>query len=143
MSIEINYRQLQKEELSEIIPLMQKFTDNKHTDGLLTERFTEMFEQNYECIGVFNDQILIGICGLWFSTRHYSGRSVEVDHVYIDEDYRSKGIGKQFFKWIYDYAKGKGYEAVELNTYVQNHPSHKFYYNEGFNILGYHFVKKI
>ncbi|WP_434036851.1 GNAT family N-acetyltransferase [Formosa sp. 4Alg 33] len=143
MANEINYRRLKKDELPQIIPLMQKFTDNKHSDALLFERFSEMFEQNYECIGVFNNQELIGICGLWFCTRHYSGRSVEVDHVYIDADYRSKGIGKQFFKWIYDYAKGKGYEAVELNTYVQNFPSHKFYYNEGFNILGYHFLKKI
>ncbi|CDF80510.1 acetyltransferase, GNAT family protein [Formosa agariphila KMM 3901] len=122
---------------------MQKFTQNKHSDALLFERFSEMFGQNYECIGVFNDETLIGICGLWFCTRHYSGRSIEVDHVYIDDEYQSKGIGKQLFSWIYTYAKAKGYEAVELNTYVQNHPSHKFYYNEGFNILGYHFVKKM
>ena len=45
--------------------------------------------------------------------------------------------------WIENYVKGKGYEAIELNTYVQNYPSHKFYYNLGFEILGYHFLKKI
>ncbi|MDW5290437.1 GNAT family N-acetyltransferase [Formosa sp. PL04] len=143
MDIELSFRQLQRDELSEIIPLMQKFTQNKHSDELLFERFSEMFEQNYECIGVFDMDILIGICGLWFSTRHYVGKSVEIDHVFIDDTYRSKGVGKQFFTWIYDYAKSKGCEAAELNTYVQNHPSHKFYYNEGFNILGYHFLKKM
>ncbi|WP_299782764.1 GNAT family N-acetyltransferase [uncultured Formosa sp.] len=137
------FKQLQKEELPKIIPLMQKFTQNKHSDDLLFERFSEMFDQNYECIGLYYDDILIGICGLWFSTRHYIGRSVELDHVYIDETYRNKGLGKQFFTWIYEYAKGKGCEAAELNTYVQNFPSHKFYYNEGFNILGYHFLKKM
>ena len=76
-----------------------------------------------------------------YCTRHYSGRSVEPDHVYIDEAYRGKGLGKQFFKWIYDYVLSKGYEAVELNTYVSNHPSHKFYYNEGYEIYGFHMLK--
>jgi len=58
---------------------------------------------------------------MWFCTRHYSGKSVEVDYVYIDDDYRGKGLGKQFFKWIYNYVKQKGYEAVELNTYFKNY----------------------
>jgi hypothetical protein len=45
--------------------------------------------------------------------------------------------------WIHRYCKEKGCNSVELNTYVENHPSHKFYYNEGFQILGYHFLKKL
>jgi GNAT superfamily N-acetyltransferase len=68
---------------------------------------------------------------------------MEVDHVFIDDGYRNLGLGKQFFSWIYEYVKAKGYDSVELNTYVQNYPSHKFYYNEGFEILGYHFFKKL
>ncbi len=100
-----------------------------------------MVTQNYEWADIFDGEKLIGVSGMWFCTRHYSGKSVEVDYVYIDDDYRGKGLGKQFFKWIYNYVKQKGYEAVELNTYVQNYPSHKFYYNEGFKILGYYFVK--
>lgn len=137
------FKILTKQNLPEIIPLMQKFTENKFTDAVLTSRFSEMFEQNYECAGAFEADKLIGICGLWFSTRHYIGKSVEVDHVYIEEQYQGKGLGKQFFTWIYAYAKSKGCEGAELNTYVQNYPSHKFYYNEGFNILGYHFLKNL
>ncbi|MEN3322985.1 GNAT family N-acetyltransferase [Mariniflexile soesokkakense] len=95
------------------------------------------------CRYIYDNGTLIGICGLWFCTRHYSGKSVEVDHVYIEGAYRDKGLGKEFFKWIFSYAKEKSYESVELNTYVSNHASHKFYYNEGFKILGYHFLKKL
>ncbi len=138
-----SFKILRHDEIESIIPLMQKFTNHKFSDALLKQRFSEMVTQNYECAAIFNRSALIGVCGMWFCTRHYSGRSVEVDHVYIDGDYRGKGLGKLFFKWIYDYVKQKGYEAVELNSYVQNHPSHKFYYNEGFNILGYHFVKNL
>ena len=139
----IIFKILEKKSIEEIIPLVQKLNGNKDTDAILYERFTEMFTQNYECAGVYYDNKLIGVCGLWFCTRHYSGRSLEPDHVFIDEQYRSKGVGKQFFNWIYNYALSKGCEAVELNTYVTNAPSHKFYFNEDFKILGYHFLKKL
>ncbi len=141
--MKVLFRILNSNDIDTLIPLMQKFTEQKFSDAILRQRFSEMFTQNYECVGVFDEQKLIGFSGMWFCTRHYSGRSVEVDHVYIDDSYRGKGLGKQFFEWIYAYVKGKGCEAIELNTYVQNHPSHKFYYNQGFKILGYHFVKKL
>ena len=34
---------------------------------------------------VFKDEILVGVVGMWFCTRHYSGRSVEIDHVFIEK----------------------------------------------------------
>ena len=137
------FKIIEKNNINSIIPLVQKLNNNKQSEAILKKRFAEMITQNYECAGIFDGEQLIGISGMWFCTRHYSGKSVEIDHVYIDDDYRGKGLGKQFLKWIYNYVNKKGCEAVELNTYVQNYPSHKLYYNEGFEILGYHFVKKL
>ena len=137
------FKIIDKTEINSIIPLIQKLTNNKNSDELLKQRFSEMVTQNYECAVIYDGNKLIGVTGLWYCTRHYSGRSVEVDHVYIDDSYRSKGLGKQFFNWLYEYVKQKGHETMELNTYVQNYPSHKFYYNEDFQILGYHFLKKL
>lgn len=137
------FKIIDEQYISSIIPLVQKLNGNQVSDAILKERFLEMFAQNYECAGIFEGEKLIGISGLWFCTRHYSGKSVEPDHVFIDDNYRGKGLGKQFFEWIYSYVKLKGCESVELNTYVDNYPSHKFYYNEGFKILGYHFFKKL
>ena len=133
---------LEKSRIHEVIPLIQKLTDFKVSEVLLKERFTEMITQNYECAVILDEDNLIGLTGMWFSTRHYSGKTVEIDHVFIEEDYRNKGLGKDFLNWIYEYAKAAGCNTSELNTYVQNYPSHKFYYNEGFEILGYHFLKK-
>jgi len=129
--------------INEVIPLVEKLNSYRISKDLLIERFSEMITQNYECAVVYDNDTLIGVCGLWFCTRHYAGKSVEFDHVYIDDGYRGQGIGKQFFNWIYDYVRTKGCEASELNTYVSNYPSHKFYYNEGFQILGYHFFNKL
>lgn len=138
-----SFKIIDQKEIHSIIPLVQKLTNNKHSDLVLKERFTQMTTENYECAGVFDGDKLIGVSGLWFQTRHYAGKSMELDHVYIEAEYQGQGLGKIFFKWLYDYAKSKGCIASELNTYVQNYPSHKFYYNEGYEIYGYHFYKTL
>lgn len=141
--MDIHFQIIQKEFISEIIPLIQEFTDNKFPNDILEIRFNEMFIQNYECIGVFKGDMLIGLCGLWFQTRHYSGKSCEPDHVYIQPEYQGLGLGNKMFDYVEKYCKEKGCESLEINTYVQNTSSHKFYYNLGYKILGYHFFKDL
>ncbi len=137
----IHFKAIDKKDILDILPLLQKLNTTTPHDILKT-RVLEMIDcSNYECVGAFDQDKLIGISGLWYSVRHYVGKSVEPDHVVIDETYRGNNIGKQFFNWIYNYTKEKGYEAIELNTYTGNRKSHKFYYNEGFEIYGFHFVK--
>lgn len=136
------FKIIDTKDIEKVIPLVYKLNNSKISVEELNRRFGEMVKQNYECACIFEGDKIVGVTGLWYCTRHYAGKSVEVDHVYIDDEYRNKGLGKQFFKWIYDYVKTKECESIELNTYVENYPSHKFYYNEGFEILGYHFFKK-
>lgn len=128
-------------DILQIIPLLQKL-NSKTPKNILEERVKEMASlSNYECVGMYLNGKLIGISGLWYSTRHYIGKSAEPDHVVIDEAYRGQKLGKQFFNWINAHVIAKGCEAIELNAYVSNHQSHKFYYNEGYNIYGFHFLK--
>jgi GNAT superfamily N-acetyltransferase len=137
------YKKLAHTDVDKIITYFEILNDYKVDKKILESRIAEMFMQNYECIAFYLDEKIIGMCGLWFMTRHYVGKSIEVDHFYIEDAHRNKGYGKDFFKWLYNYAENKEVKTIELNTYVTNHPSHKFYYNEGFNILGYHFLKKL
>lgn len=139
--MKIQFKILENPEIEKVIPLVDKLNDNKVSIDLLKERFAEMIQQNYECAVIVDDNKIVGVSGLWFCTRHYIGKSVELDHVYIEEEYRNKGLGNDFMKWIQEYTRKKGCNSIELNTYVQNFPSHKFYYNQGFNAKGYHFQK--
>ncbi|WP_411767911.1 GNAT family N-acetyltransferase [Winogradskyella sp. A3E31] len=138
----IQFKIVPKDTYKDIIPLVFKLNSGKVSNEVLEERFEDMKLQNYECAGIYDKDQLIGVSGLWFSTRHYTGKSAELDHVYIEEDYRNSGLGKRFMTWIKEYIQSKGCQAFELNTYVQNYPSHKFYYNQGMEIWGYHFIKK-
>jgi GNAT superfamily N-acetyltransferase len=137
----VRIQSIKEEDILQIVPLLQKI-NTKTPLNLLEERLKEMAAlPHYECAGLYVNEQLIGISGLWYTTRHYIGKSVEPDHVVIDEKYRGQSLGKQFFEWIYKHTKEKGCEAIELNTYVSNPKSHKFYYNEGFDIYGFHFLR--
>ena len=137
------FKILSKKNINEIVFLVDKLNENKIPENILTERQKEMFSQNYECIGVFNKSELIGVVGLWFQTRLYSGRSCELDHVYLLPEHRRFGVGSKLISFIEKHVCNKGFECLELNTYSQNTLSHKFYYNNGFKILGFHFIKHI
>ncbi len=139
----ITFKIIPSSDILIILPLMQKIEDYSIPEEIGKQRILEMATQNYECLGVYDSEILIGICGLWFQTRHYAGRSIEVDHVIIEDSYRNQGLGKKLMEFVYGYARKKSCNWVELNTYVHNFPSHKFYYNEGFVAKGYHFVKEL
>jgi len=129
-----------KENILIIIPLLRQLNDKTPLD-LLKKRVLEVANQNYECVGIFVNDKLIGICGIWFMTRHYIGKSSELDQVVIDKNHQGKGYGKKFMQWVTVYLKSKGVEACELNAYIPNERSHKFYENEKFKKYGYHFVK--
>ena len=141
--MQFEFKIITADTIETVVPLVKKMSKPHITEAILKERFKEMITQNYECVGVYVADQLIGVSGLWFCTRHYSGRSVELDHVFIDDAYRNKGLGTQFINWIETYVKTKGYQAIELNAYINNVPSQNFYEKDGFQKLGYHFVKLI
>ena len=136
----IEIKLIPSENIEIILPLLEEL-NNTIDEEILKNRVLEMATQHYKCVGVYYNNNLIGISGLWFLTRHYCGKVIEPDHVIISAKYRSKGLGKILFEWIYNYAQSIDYEATELNTYIENTKSHKFYENEGYKKLGFHYLK--
>lgn len=138
----ISFAIIPKEELECIIPFLQLLNDKIPLEQL-QERLADMRSQHYECVGVYDDGKLIGVSGLWIMTKYYVGRHIEPDNVIIDPAYRGRGIGEQLMEWIYDYGRSRGCVASELNCYVSNNAGQKFWMNQGYKIVGYHFQRKL
>jgi len=94
---------------------------------------------SYKCFGLFRDKELIGISSGWTTIRIYCGKQLELDNVIIDSKIQSKGYGKFFMDAIKEWSYINDYQSISLNTYIENYRSHKFYFNQGYKILGYHF----
>lgn len=139
----IEIKLLGKKYANEIAVLAQTLNPSKSTKELYALNI-EMFDySNYKCFGLFVENDLVGISSGWITTKFYSGKQLEVDNVIINPKIQSKGLGKVLFEFIENWAWDNQCKTIELNTYVSNSGSHKFYFNLGYSILGFHFQKKI
>ena len=136
------YRLIPENEISSIIPLL-RLLNNSIEENVLQVRLAEMLDRGYECLGVYDGEKLIGICGMWILVKYYVGRHIEPDNVMIHPDYRNKGIGEEMMAWVYEYGRSKGCVASELNCYTTNSGGQKFWANEGYKILGFHYQKQL
>ncbi|MDI1234463.1 MAG: GNAT family N-acetyltransferase [bacterium] len=136
------FKLIKKADISTIIPLL-KILAPKMEEALLNERLEEMTNNhNYECVGVYDGETLIGMSGLWLLNKYYVGKHIEPDNVVIIPAYRGKGIGQQLLNWINEYGKQNGCKASELNCYLNNSEGLKFWLNNGYKVLGVHCQKK-
>ena len=128
------------EEIFTIIPYLRMLDDRVSVE-VLQERLPNMLKHNYKCAGVYDGDILIGICGVWVLYKYYIGKHLEVDNVMIHPDYRNKGIGPFLLYWVNNYGKSIGCVATELNSYITNDKGNKFWEGYGCQKLGFHYRK--
>lgn len=131
-----------KEKIRAILPLI-KLLNPDLPETVLLERLDEMLERGYECVGIYDNDKLVGISGLWTLTKLYVGKHIEPDNVVILPEYRNREAGKQLMSWIDGYAKSKGCLALELNCYLGNKKGQAFWEREGYRALGLHYQKKL
>ncbi|WP_108425566.1 GNAT family N-acetyltransferase [Flagellimonas amoyensis] len=132
-----------QEKLKDILPLAYILNREKIPLAVLENRLTEMIPMGYKCIGVYDQEELIGICGVWVLNKLYAGKHVEPDNVMIAPNYQGKGIGQLMMDFLFVYAKEIDCETAEVNCYAENTRGKKFWETHGYVPLGYHMIKKL
>jgi ribosomal protein S18 acetylase RimI-like enzyme len=102
-----------------------------------------MFERHYQCVGIYYQRKLVGVCGLWILTKYYSGRHLEPDNVYIKPEFRNLGIGTKLNEWLIAFARQNNCNAIELNCYNDNNQGQTFWETNNFQVIGLHYSKKV
>jgi GNAT superfamily N-acetyltransferase len=102
---------------------------------------SEMIPHNYTQIGVFENNICLGITGCWSATKLWTGKYLEIDNFVVHPEHRSKGIGKMLTEYIEQKALTLGCSSIVLDAYTENFAAHRFYYNQGYGPRGFHFLK--
>ncbi|WP_236025391.1 GNAT family N-acetyltransferase [Flavobacterium geliluteum] len=103
----------------------------------------DMIPHNYTQIGVFENNICLGITGCWSATKLWTGKYLEIDNFVVHPEYRSKGIGKLMTDYIEQKALEIGCSSIVLDAFTGNFGAHRFYYNQGYVPRGFHFIKTL
>ncbi len=139
----VTLQTLTAKDISQIIPFIQELNPELNP-AVIQENQRDMFSiSNYRCFGLFQGDNLIGISSGWITIRHYSGKQIEIDNVIIASTHQSNGYGAQFIELLEQWSREQECKTLELNTYLDNPRSHKFYFAQGFKILGFHFYKEL
>ncbi|ATL49327.1 GNAT family N-acetyltransferase [Chitinophaga caeni] len=124
----------------ELIRLLNPKMSREYYESLLPA----MIGNHYKQVAVYNDQgAPVGVSGFWINTKLYSGKYIEMDNVIVAAAFRSKGIGKILCRWMERKAKQESCKCIMLDAYVSNKDAHRFYYREGFSIIGFHIQKDL
>lgn len=102
-----------------------------------------MIPHNYTQVAVFEEDQCVGLTGLWYGIKLWSGKYMEIDNFIVHPEYRSKGIGKSLTDFVNQKASDLGCTMIVLDAYTGNFTAHRFYYNQGYFPRGFHFIKTL
>lgn len=129
-----------KSEMMKHIALLQEMYPNLSLEDY-SKDLDDMIPNNYFQVAVFENGKCLGLSGVWFGTKLWCGKYIELDNIIVSNKFRSKGVGKYIFDYVQNLGKEMGVSMLSLDSYVTNHKAHKFFYNEGFGPKGFHFIK--
>ena len=130
------------------IPLIQDVASQswrKHYPGILSnEQIEYMLEQmysetelqnhfenpNYHYYLLGDKEKTLGIMGF---ENHYQEKTTKLHRIYLLEEAKGKGLGKDALQFLKEQAKNSGDERIILNVNKQN-PSYYFYVSQGFKV---------
>ena len=135
-------RELDSSEFPIILPLIESHNP-KIEPAELRRRLEVMIRHDYHCIAAFLDGRIVGVAGYWLGARFYCGEYMDVDNVVVDADLRSQGVGSKMMDWLHAKAADLGCRIVALDSYVTYAGAHRFYFREGYQILGFHFTRDV
>lgn len=106
-----------------------------------SEYLHQMISKNYTQVAVFENDICVGLSGMWFGIKLWSGKYLEIDNFIVHNDHRMKGIGKLITHYVDEKAKSLSCTMIVLDVYTHNFKAQRFYFNQGYAPKGFHFVK--
>ena len=130
------------EEIAAIYPLYQQ--TGSLPEAMFQERLAAMILQgNYRCIAAFIGERMVGVSGFWIGTQLWAGKWAEADHVVVDAQSRSAGIGAKLMAWIEEEAERVGCDVARISMILGKERTHKFYSGSGYADDGLILVKPL
>ena len=140
MNTQLEIKWIPKTDMESILPLAYLLNNKTVAMAVLRQRLAAMMPMGYRCIGAYDGELLIGICGIWTLNKLYRGKHLEPDNVYVLETHRNLGVGKQMMDFALAHAKETGCTGADVNVYLENEAGQRFWQDQGFKKAGYHML---
>ncbi|MDX1919319.1 MAG: leucine--tRNA ligase [Candidatus Caenarcaniphilales bacterium] len=139
-----------KKELNEIYSIREADpkTDSKEIENSLKEYFAYL-QKEFEAVCYETDQKPDEYCSegnkFWHLIDNHSGviigfvalrklndKHCEIRRLYLNPEYRNRGLAKKLIKFVEDYALGLGFKEIYLDSYKKLKPAFELYKSLGY-----------
>jgi ribosomal protein S18 acetylase RimI-like enzyme len=101
----------------------------------------ELLNENVSFYLTYKDENLVGYCKLnekEAQTEPFGNTSLEIERIYVLNEFQGQQFGKQMLLKIIETAKGKNLEFIWLGVWEKNTAAIRFYERHGFVKIGTH-----
>jgi GNAT superfamily N-acetyltransferase len=127
---------------AEVLPVLRELRPHLD-DRSLAAVYAEGHPQGLRFLAAYDGDRCVGVAG-WRILALTSGiRKLYVDDLVTTGDGRSKGVGHALLAELETRARNSGCTVLDLDSGVQRHDAHRFYFRERMHISAHHFAKAL
>lgn len=108
--------------------------------GAFVDAVRSQRADGYRLAGLFEHQTLRALAGFRIVQMLSRGCHMYVDDLVTDAAHRGTGAGKRMFAWLVAEARRCGCARLHLDSGVQRHAAHAFYFARRMHIQAHHFA---
>ncbi|PSK93625.1 acetyltransferase (GNAT) family protein [Murinocardiopsis flavida] len=127
---------------SEVLPVLLELRPHL-TETLLHEVYDEGHRQGLRFSAAYTDGACAGVAGWRVMVGTSALRKLYVDDLVTAERGRSAGVGRALLGYLEQRARDLGCHRLDLDSGVQRHDAHRFYFRERMDIAAFHFDKRL
>jgi GNAT superfamily N-acetyltransferase len=120
-------------------PVMRELRPN-HDESSFLAALERQSAAGYRLAALLDGEAAIAVAGFRHLEMLWRGPMVYVDDLVTREDRRGTGAGTVLFDWLVAEARRLGCVALHLDSGVQRHGAHAFYFARGMHIAAHHFA---
>lgn len=129
------------EKILHCLEVIQSLRPHIHENNLLAY-VHKMQKQDYHMIYTEEDGKAVAFSGFRYITHFFSGDIIYIDDLGTLPECRGKGYGSLLLDHIFNLAKEKKLDGVQLDSGHHRYDAHRLYLNKGFKIVSHHFNLK-
>ena len=137
--MQILIREIVENDFPALVELFKEFAEFEKLPEKMINSVEQMQHEKEFVKGfaaVTDDDEIVGYATYFFAYFTWIGKSLYMDDLYVQQSYRSKGLGTQLIKKVIDFAKNEKCNKVRWQVSEWNKPAIDFYKSLGASICG-------
>jgi GNAT superfamily N-acetyltransferase len=128
--------------VTDLLPVLREL--RPHLDEASFEAvYREGHPQGLRFLAAYDGDRCVGVAGWRILALTFAGRKLYVDDLVTTGDGRSKGVGHALLAELEARARARDCTVLDLDSGVQRHDAHRFYFRERMHISSHHFTKAL